>query len=100
MTQATPAQATDSTGRVCTILAFVLGAISILLIPIILGPIAIVLAYVGYKKGDPLARYALPFAIVAMILGFVLGFIVFAANDDDQNSLAVVAQVLAAQSWR
>jgi len=100
MTQATPAQATDTTGRVCTILAFVLGAISILLLPIILGPIAIVLAYVGYKKGDPLARYALPFAIVAMILGFVLGFVVFAATDDDNNSLAMAARVLAANSWR
>lgn len=100
MTQATPARANDSTGRVCTILAFVFGAIAILFLPIIFGPVAIVLAIVGYKKEDPLARYALPFAIVATILGFVLGLLVFAATDDDNDSMAIAVRALAAQSWR
>ncbi len=83
MAQTTNVQSGTSTARVCTILAFVFGAVSILFIPILFGPAAIILAAVGWKKGDPLARYALPFAIVAMILGFVLGAIAFSAADDD-----------------
>ncbi|QXC62223.1 hypothetical protein KSP35_05280 [Aquihabitans sp. G128] len=83
MAQPTTVQNGASTARVCTILAFVFGAISILFFPILFGPVAIVLAAVGWRKGDPLARYALPFAVVAMIIGFVLGAIVFSAANDD-----------------
>lgn len=96
MADATTTQGGTSTARTLTVLAFVFGAVSILFLPIIFGPAAIVCGAIAWSKGDPLARYALPFAIVAMILGFVLGAIVFSAtNDDALGSAAAAASVLA-----
>lgn len=73
-------QAGTHPGRVYVILAFVLGAVAVLFLPIVLGPAAIVLAAIGMNKGDPLGRWALAFAIAATIVGFALGVVVYNAG--------------------
>ncbi|ASO18443.1 membrane protein DedA with SNARE-associated domain [Actinoalloteichus hoggarensis] len=71
---------TVTSARVCTIISFVLAAVATLFFPIVFGPAAIILAVVGYAMGDrSLAKWAIPAAIAATILGFVLGAMVFAA---------------------
>lgn len=66
-----------SEGRGFSIAAIVLGALAVFVAPIILGPIGLVLGYVGHTKGDWLARTAMIVAGVGMVLGFVLGFVAF-----------------------
>jgi len=78
--QATPAASSGTNARIYTVLAFVFGAVAILFLPIVFGPAAIILGYLGMRKGDPLGRYALGFAVLATILGFLLSAIVYSAN--------------------
>lgn len=80
MTQTMTSRETSSkagTGaRVCNILALVFSAIAIVFFPIIFGLAAIVLAIVGFSRGDrALGRWALPISVVATILGFLLGYL-------------------------
>lgn len=78
-TQAHPVQASSS-GRVLSILGFVFGAIAVLFLPIVFGPAGIICAGIATAKGDRLGKPALAVAIGGMILGFVLGAVVFAAS--------------------
>ena len=80
MAQATPVTGNTNTARVFVILAFVFGAVAILFLPIVFGPAAIILGVIGLRKGDPLGRWAVGFAVAATILGFVLGALVYNAN--------------------
>lgn len=65
----------DTAARVCTVLALVFSAVAILFLPIVFGLAAIVLAAVGLSRGDRvLGRIALPVAIVATVVGFLLGY--------------------------
>jgi hypothetical protein len=73
-------QAGASPGRVYVILAFVLGAVAVLFLPIVFGPVSIAMAAIGMSKGDPLGRWALAFAIAATIVGFALGVVVYNAS--------------------
>lgn len=83
MATTTPAQGTTANdGRIFTILAFVFGVVAILFIPVLFGIAAIVLAVIGMRKGDPLARWALGVAIVGTVLGFALGAAVMSSSDD------------------
>ena len=79
-TQGSPVQASSS-GRVLSILGFVFGAISILFLPILFGPAGIICAGIAWSKGDKLAKPAMAVAVIGMILGFILGAVVFAASD-------------------
>lgn len=89
MTTTDPAQAgTANNGRIYTILAFVFGVIAVLFIPIVFGIAAIVLAIIGLRKGDPLARWALAVAILGTIAGFALGAAVMSSNDDAVSAIA------------
>jgi hypothetical protein len=70
---------TRSTARVCSILAFVFAAIAVLFYPIIFGVVAIVLAIIGYNKGDrELGKWAIIAAVAGTVLGFLLGYIAWA----------------------
>lgn len=69
-------------GRTYTIIAFVLAALAVLFVPILLGPVAAILAGIGMSKGDPLAKWALVTAIVCTIAGFVLGYAAFEAMNN------------------
>jgi hypothetical protein len=82
MAYATPADARGtSNSRLFVIISFVLSAIAVFLLPIVFGPAAIVTGAVGLRKGDPLGRWAVGVAVVATILGFVLGAIVYNASN-------------------
>lgn len=70
-----------STARVLSIVGAVLGALALVIFPIILGPIGAVLGFVGYSKGDkPLGLYVGIGAIVATIVGMILGAVVWNAT--------------------
>lgn len=93
MTTSTPARGTTANdGRIYTILAFVFGVVAILFIPILFGIAAIILAVIGMRKGDPLARWALAVAIIGTIAGMAIGAAVMSSNDD---ALRVVASTRA-----
>lgn len=62
-----------------SIIAIVLGGISFLLLPILLGPAAIILAVIAKNKKENLANVALAVGILGTVLGMILGAIVGAA---------------------
>ena len=76
-----PPPSTTQLGRGWTVASFVCAVIALVFLPIVIGPLGAVLGYVGYRKGDPLGRWAMIASIAALVLGMVLGFIVFNAND-------------------
>jgi hypothetical protein len=65
-----------NTGRGFTIASFVLAAISLILAPIILGPIGVVLGFVGHSKGDRLGKWAGITSIVCTVAGLALAAVV------------------------
>lgn len=65
-----------SDSKVFSILAIVLGGVSFLVLPIVLGPAAIVLAVIGIVKKERLAPVGLAVAILGMLVGMFLGAIV------------------------
>jgi hypothetical protein len=66
----------SSGARVCSILGIVFGVIAIVFFPIIFGIAGIVLAIVGYTRGDRrLGRLAIIVAVAGTVLGFVLGYL-------------------------
>lgn len=70
----------QNTSNVFSILAMVFGAISLLFVPILFGPVAIILAVVGKTKKERLANIGLTVGILGMVVGFILGALVFAAS--------------------
>ncbi len=82
MTHATqaPQVHASSSGRVLSVLGFVFGAIAVLFLPIVFGPAGIVCSAIAMNKGDRLGKPALIVSIVGMLVGFVLGAVVFAAS--------------------
>lgn len=67
-------------GNVLSVSAMVLGGIAAMVLPIIFGPIAVVLALVGRSRRERLAVPALIVALVGTVLGFVLGFLLLDAS--------------------
>ena len=63
-----------------SILAIIFGGISLLFLPIIFGPIAIVLAIIAKTRKERLSTVALIISIVGTVVGFILGALVFAAT--------------------
>jgi hypothetical protein len=71
---------TSSNARILSIVGAVLGGLSLLFLPIVLGPIGAILGFVAYSKGDkPLGLYVGIGSIVAMVIGMILGAIVFSS---------------------
>jgi cytochrome c biogenesis protein CcdA len=81
MNESTTGTRGTGSARVLTILAFVFAAVAVAFFPIVFGPVAIVLAAIAMRKGDPLARWALIAAIAGMVAGFVLGAVLYSAAD-------------------
>lgn len=67
---------TNQSGNTFSIIAIILGALSLLFLPIIFGPIAIVLAIIAKNKSEKLSTVALVVAIVGTALGAIFGFVV------------------------
>lgn len=59
-----------------SILAIVLGGVSLLVLPILLGPAAIVLGVVGLVKKERLAPIGITVGILGMLVGMFLGAII------------------------
>ena len=53
--------------------SFVVAGLSAVLLPILLGPAAIILAAIAMSRKEPKAGQALAFAVVAILVGFALG---------------------------
>lgn len=73
---APPAPSQESAGNGLSIAAIVLGVISILVLPIILGPAAIICGGIALSRKEPLGKIGLIVGVVGMIAGFILGVIV------------------------
>lgn len=63
-----------------TNVSFVFSALSLLVLPILLGPVAIILAITGLIKGQPRAVPALIVAFAAPLMGMLIGALVAAAS--------------------
>jgi hypothetical protein len=82
MSNSTPDAATGNPGRVYSIIGIVCGAVALLFIPILFGPAGIILGFVGYSKGDkPLGLWVGIGSVVTMIVGMILGAIVWNASN-------------------
>jgi len=55
----------------------IVALISTVVIPIIFGPIAIVLGVIGHSRGDPRGKIAIVLGVVCMLIGFALSYILF-----------------------
>lgn len=66
-------------GRGFVIGSMILSVAAVFFLPIILGPVAFGLAYWGHRKGDPWAKKAMVGAVVATVIGLILGFVAFTA---------------------
>ncbi len=62
--------------------SFICAVIALIFLPIVLGPLGAAMAGIGMSKGDPLAKWALGTSIAAMVLGMVLGVIVWNSLGD------------------
>lgn len=59
-----------------SVIAIVLGGISFLVLPILLGPASIILAVIAKTKNEKLANVALAVAILGTVIGMILGAII------------------------
>jgi uncharacterized protein YacL len=69
-------QTTPQSGNTFSIIAIVLGAIGFLLLPVVLGPAAIILAVIAKNKKEKLANVALTVGILGTVIGMIVGAIV------------------------
>jgi hypothetical protein len=61
--------------------AIVCGLIAVVIFPIVFGPIGIVLGAIAKSRQEPKANLGLAIAVGGMLVGFLVGALVFAAND-------------------
>ena len=59
-----------------SILGIVFGGLALIFLPIILGPVGIILSVVGKTKGEKLANIALTVSILGTLVGLFLGAVV------------------------
>jgi len=71
-----PQAAAQKGGNTLSTLAIVFGAISALFLPVLFGPVAIILAAIGKSKKESRSTVALIVAIGGLVVGMVFGFIV------------------------
>ena len=76
-----PRAAAQPGARALTIASFVLAALALFFLPVVLGPIALVLGILGYVRGDrPLAMYAIIASVVGLLGGVLLGALLLNAS--------------------
>jgi hypothetical protein len=69
-------ESTPKSGNTFSVIAIVLGAIAFLLLPIFLGPAAIILAVIAKNKKEKLANVALTVGILGTVIGMIIGAII------------------------
>lgn len=74
-------QAPDpSAGRSFTIGAFVCAVIALIILPPVFGIAGIVLGNVGKNKGDPLGKTAMIVSAVCLVVGMIIGVLIFTSR--------------------
>jgi len=63
-----------------SILAIIFGGISVIIFPIIFGPIGIILGIIAKTRKERLSTVGLIISIVGPVIGAILGVLVFAAT--------------------
>ena len=74
MTQTAPTA--QARGNTLSIIAIICGVVAVILLPIVFGPVGIVLGIIGKTRNEKLSTIAIAVAVVGMIAGFVLGYLV------------------------
>lgn len=74
MSDMNPAKSSNNT---FSILGISFGAISFLFLPILFGPAAIILAVIAKTKNERLSNIAITVSILGLVIGFILGAIVW-----------------------
>lgn len=59
-------------GRMCNVLAIVLGVVAVFVAPVVTGLLAVVLGVFGFLRDRTLGRWALLVAVVGAVVGIVL----------------------------
>ncbi|MHB1536736.1 MAG: hypothetical protein ACYC1D_19435, partial [Acidimicrobiales bacterium] len=70
----------QSNSNVLSIIGIICGVISLVFLPILLGPAGIVLGIIAMNRHERLGRVALGVAIGGMVVGFILSFIVYSSQ--------------------
>ena len=80
MTQSQTPLASTATNQsnVLSIVSFVLSALAVVILPIVFGVAAIICGGVAVSRKERLGKIALVVSVVATILGFALGALVYA----------------------
>jgi membrane protein DedA with SNARE-associated domain len=71
---------TSSTGRTLTYVAFACAGIAVFFLPPLFGIAGIICAAIAMSKRDALAKWALTASIAGMVVGMVLGYVVFSSR--------------------
>ncbi|MBT0770232.1 hypothetical protein KIH74_14925 [Kineosporia sp. J2-2] len=66
--------------NVLSIVSFALSALAVAILPIVFGVAAIICGGVAVSRRERLGKTALAVSVVATILGFALGYLVFASR--------------------
>lgn len=77
--QAQAPSAQQARGNTLSVVAIVLGALALIVLPPLFGIAGIVCASVGIKKGERLGKVGLAVSIAGLVLGMLLGLLVFAS---------------------
>jgi hypothetical protein len=73
--------------RAMSILGFVFGGVAVFLIPPLFGLAGLILGIIAKVKGDPLGLWAAIVAGVGLVVGMILGVMVFAEVAEDVQAL-------------
>lgn len=68
-----------SAGSGFSVAGIICGAIAFLFLPIVLGPVGLILGAIGKSKGEEKAVIALVVSALGLVIGMILGFLVFAS---------------------
>ena len=87
-----PPRSSTAGGRPYAIAGFFCAVVAVVFLPIVLGPIAVVLGHLAHRKSDPMGRWVMVAGVVGMLLGLALGALVF-AESQEQAALALAQAV-------
>lgn len=75
-----PPATAQNRSNTLSIIGIVCGVVALLFIPPLFGIAGIVLGIVGRSKGERLATVAIVVAAVGLVVGMILGYVVFSAS--------------------